>query len=64
MIDRHMAKHSLALGSPKVALLDLSFHDVNRARGLTTRWARWKVDRVVGTTRSARRCASRRRPPA
>jgi proteasome accessory factor A len=34
MIERYMAKHDLSLGSPKVALLDLTYHDVNRTRGL------------------------------
>ena len=34
MIDRYMAKHDLTLASPRVALLDLAYHDVNRTRGL------------------------------
>jgi proteasome accessory factor A len=34
MIDRYMAKRDLTLSSPKVALLDLAYHDVNRTRGL------------------------------
>jgi proteasome accessory factor A len=34
MIERYMAKHDLVLGSPRVALLDLAYHDVNRTRGL------------------------------
>ncbi len=34
MIERYRAKHSLPLSSPKVALLDLAYHDVNRNRGL------------------------------
>ncbi len=34
LIDRYMAKHDLSLASPKVALLDLTYHDVNRGRGL------------------------------
>ena len=29
-----MAKHDLPLASPRVALLDLAYHDVNRGRGL------------------------------
>ncbi|HUL85153.1 MAG TPA: Pup--protein ligase [Actinomycetota bacterium] len=49
MIDRYMAKHSLPLGSPKIALLDLSYHDVNRTRGLYYLLERaGRVDRVVG----------------
>jgi proteasome accessory factor A len=34
MLDRYRAKHELALSAPKVALLDLAYHDVNRTRGL------------------------------
>jgi proteasome accessory factor A len=34
LIDRYRHKHSLPLSSPRVALLDLSYHDVNRTRGL------------------------------
>jgi proteasome accessory factor A len=48
MIERYMHKHGLALGSPRVALLDLSYHDVNRTRGLYYVLERaGKVDRVV-----------------
>ena len=48
MIDRYMVKHDLALASPRVALLDLSYHDVNRARGLYYLLEKaGKVDRVV-----------------
>src|SRR5216117_341775 len=48
MIERYMAKHGLALGSPRVALLDLSYHDVNRTRGLYYLLERaGKVDRLV-----------------
>jgi proteasome accessory factor A len=34
LIERYMARHDLTLSSPKVALLDLQYHDVNRSRGL------------------------------
>ena len=34
LIDRYRSKHGLALSSPRVAQLDLAYHDVNRARGL------------------------------
>ncbi len=34
MIERYRAKHDLALSSPRIAQLDLAYHDVNRARGL------------------------------
>src|SRR5256712_4438429 len=48
MIERYMQKHNLQLGSPKIALLDLSYHDVNRSRGLYYLLERTgKVERVV-----------------
>ncbi len=48
MIERYMAKHDLALASPRVALLDLSYHDVNRSRGLYYLLEKaGKVERVV-----------------
>jgi proteasome accessory factor A len=34
LIERYRAKHGLALSSPRVAQLDLTYHDVNRRRGL------------------------------
>ena len=34
LIDRYREKHGLALSHPRVALLDLAYHDVNRDRGL------------------------------
>jgi proteasome accessory factor A len=34
LVERYRAKHKLPLNSPKVALLDLAYHDVNRDRGL------------------------------
>ncbi|MGI8536985.1 MAG: Pup--protein ligase [Mycobacteriales bacterium] len=34
IIERYRAKHDLALSSPRVAQLDLAYHDVNRSRGL------------------------------
>jgi len=48
LIERYMQKHNLPLGSPKIALLDLSYHDVNRSRGLYYLLERTgKVERVV-----------------
>jgi proteasome accessory factor A len=48
MIERYMAKHDLPLGSPRIALLDLAYHDVNRDRGLFYLLERsGAVDRVV-----------------
>jgi len=34
LIERYRAKHNLELGSPRVAQIDLTFHDINRDRGL------------------------------
>jgi proteasome accessory factor A len=34
MIEAYREKHDLQLTNPRVALLDLAYHDVNRARGL------------------------------
>jgi proteasome accessory factor A len=34
LVEAYRAKHDLPLSSPRVALLDLQYHDINRARGL------------------------------
>jgi len=34
LIDRYRIKHDLALASPRLALIDLAYHDVSRDRGL------------------------------
>ncbi len=34
LVERYRAKHGLALSSPRIAQLDLTYHDVNRRRGL------------------------------
>ncbi len=34
LIERYRAKHDLSLSSPRVAQLDLAYHDVHRKRGL------------------------------
>jgi proteasome accessory factor A len=34
LIERYRAKHDMQLSSPRVAQLDLAYHDVNRRRGL------------------------------
>ena len=34
LVERYRKRHNLALGDPKVALLDLQYHDVNTDRGL------------------------------
>ena len=48
LIEGYRARHGLPLGHPKVALLDLQYHDVNRSRGLYYRIeARDRMDRLV-----------------
>ncbi len=48
LIEGYRAKRGLALDDPKVALLDLAYHDVNRERGLYYLLERrGMVDRVV-----------------
>ena len=32
LLDRYMAKHDLTLDSPRIAHLDLAYHDINRSR--------------------------------
>jgi proteasome accessory factor A len=52
LIERYQAKHDLPLGSPRVGLLDLSYHDVTRERGLYYLLERsGKVDRVLNDER-------------
>jgi len=34
LLDRYRARHSLPLSHPRIALMDLAYHDVNRNRGL------------------------------
>jgi len=34
LIERYQIKHDLALASPRLALIDLAYHDVSRERGL------------------------------
>jgi proteasome accessory factor A len=47
LIEAYREKHDLPLTHPKVALMDLQYHDVNRDRGLFYRMqARGMVDRV------------------
>ncbi len=47
LIDAYRARHGLPLGHPKVALLDLQYHDVSRDRGLYYRIeARDKAERI------------------
>jgi proteasome accessory factor A len=34
MVERYRARHGFSLSHPKIALIDLAYHDVNRKRGL------------------------------
>jgi proteasome accessory factor A len=34
LIERYMAKHDLAMSSPRIAQIDLAYHDITRDRGL------------------------------
>ncbi|MCA1727584.1 MAG: Pup--protein ligase [Actinobacteria bacterium] len=48
LIEAYRAKHDLALSHPRVTLVDLAYHDVNRNRGLYYLMERrGKMDRVV-----------------
>ncbi len=48
LIENYRARHGLELADPKVALVDLQYHDVNRSRGLFYRMqARGLVERTV-----------------
>jgi proteasome accessory factor A len=47
LVEAYRAKHDLPLSSPRVALLDLQYHDINRARGLFYKLQdRGMVDRI------------------
>jgi proteasome accessory factor A len=61
VIERYREKHALALSHPRVALLDLAYHDVNRDRGLYYVLERaGRVDRAVSEKDIAR---AMREPP-
>ncbi|MGN6686950.1 MAG: Pup--protein ligase [Actinomycetales bacterium] len=48
LIERYRAKHNLSLASPRVAQLDLAYHDISRRRGLYYLLERsGKVERVA-----------------
>jgi proteasome accessory factor A len=51
LIEHFRARHDLALGSPRVALVDLQYHDVDRRRGLFYRLqAHDEVERICDDT--------------
>jgi len=48
LIEAYRSRHSLPLGHPRVALLDLQYHDVNPGRGLYYRLeARDRMERTI-----------------
>jgi proteasome accessory factor A len=48
VIDRYRAKHDLPLSAPRVAQLDLAYHDISRTRGLYyLLQSRGAVERVI-----------------
>jgi proteasome accessory factor A len=48
LIEAYRERHGLALADPRVALVDLQYHDVNRSRGLYYRMQkRGLVERIV-----------------
>jgi proteasome accessory factor A len=48
LLDRYRAKHDLPLSHPRIALMDLAYHEVNRDRGLYYLLERrGRMDRVV-----------------
>ena len=61
MIESYRAKHGLSLSSPKVGLLDLAYHDVNRTRGLY--YLLEKQDRVERISTEADITRAMREPP-
>ena len=34
LVERYRAKHNLSLSSPRIAQIDLAYHDISRERGL------------------------------
>ncbi|MEX0753925.1 MAG: Pup--protein ligase [Actinomycetota bacterium] len=61
MIESYRGKHDLALSSPKVGMLDLAYHDVNRTRGLY--YLLEKQDRVERVASEADITRAMREPP-
>ncbi len=62
LLDRYSARHDLPLSSPRMSLVDLAYHDVNRQRGLYyILERRGLMDRVVTDSQIA---AAMTTPPA
>jgi len=55
LVDDYRRRHDLPLSHPRVAMLDLQYHDVNRSRGLYNLLQRRdRVDRIVDDERIRR----------
>ena len=64
LIERYRAKHNLALSSPRIAQIDLAYHDIHRRRGLYYLLQRaGEIERGPATWTSSRPSRCRRRPP-
>ena len=61
LIERYRARDNLSLQHPKVALLDLAYHDVNRTRGLY--YLLEKKGRMVRVVDEAKVQTAMREPP-
>ena len=54
ILERYRTKRNLAMSDPRLAMLDLSYHDVDRSRGIyNIMAARDMVDRIVPESRVA-----------
>src|SRR5215218_9543520 len=58
LIERYRLKHDLPLSHPRVALLDLAYHDVNRSRGLYHLLERQQRVERAGTEKKFQRAMS------
>ncbi len=65
LLTGYAAKHNLGMDSHRIAQLNLTYHDIDPARGSSTCWrsAGWPAP-WSPTSRSATRSTTRRRPPA
>lgn len=51
LVEKFRERHDLSLAHPRIALMDLAYHDVNRTRGLYYRMeARGMVERMCDET--------------
>lgn len=64
LIERYRAKHGLPLSSPRIARIDLAYHDIHRDRGLHyLLMKKGLVERVGADIEVFERPRCRRRPP-